>query len=167
MKKTLSVAAVVLMTAVLGACGDDDKSSDGGGGGDDYCSALEDTKAEFETLDITALDDTKFDTLQSEIDNLRDSAPDEVSDDWATLGDGFDEFKSLLEEAGISFDDLQGMQAGEVPEGVDMEKLQELGTKMQSFSEDSGLEEATSNIEDHAKSECDITLDDSETTSTP
>jgi hypothetical protein len=171
MKKTFCVAAIMVMTAALGACGSDNKdssdASSGGGGGGDYCSTLQDTKAEFENLDFTALNEEKFDALQSKIDALQSAAPDEVKDDWGTLGDAFDQFKSLLDDAGISLDDLESMQSGGVPSGVDLKKLQQLGTKLQAFSADSGLEDASKNIEDHAKSECNISLNDSGATTSP
>ncbi len=159
MQKTLSIAAVVLMAASLGACSNDSNGSSDNS--DDYCSTLEDTKADIDNLDFTALTDEKFSDLQSRISDLEDAAPSEVEADWKTLGDGIDGFKKLLDDAGISFDDLQTLQSGEVPDGLDVQALQELGPKMQEIVSDNDIEAATQSIQDHAESECDLTLEES------
>jgi PBP1b-binding outer membrane lipoprotein LpoB len=170
MKKTFGVASAVLLTVALAGCGGDN----GDGGGDstssnaDYCSMLKDTKTAIDNLDFEKLDDKAFDTMQTKIHALEEAAPAEVKDDWQQLDQTFDKFKQTLDDAGLSMDDLQAMAtSGSLPEGVDMQKLQEVGTKMQEFADNSDLEAASKNINEHAKSECNIDLDSTPATSSP
>lgn len=153
MKKTLALAAGVLLTVSLAACGGSGSSSSG-----DYCDLLKDAKSDVDTSDFTTLTDAKFNDLVDQIHAVEESAPSDVQDDWKTFGDVLDQFQSILSDAGISFDDLSSLQSGQLPDGVDMAKLQEAMKKLQSLDTDS-LTEAQQNIADNAKSECDITID--------
>lgn len=155
MKKALGLAAAGLLTLSLTACSDGGGSSDSGG---DYCTTLKDSQTDFAQLDPTALDEQKFNDLSDRVSELEDQAPSSVADDWGTVGDQLDKFKSLLDEAGIGLDDLQSLQQNKVPEGVDPAKLQAMIPKMQEFASDPSLEEAQQAIKDNAKTECDITL---------
>ena len=61
-----------------------------------------------------------FDTLHE----LADEAPDDVKDDWEVLDGALTDMEKALQDAGIKISDLEGMvNNGEIPEGVDMEKL--------------------------------------------
>lgn len=155
MKRTLGLASAALLVVSLTACSDDDGGGDSSG---DYCETLKNSQSKFADLDPTALDDQQFDDIVERVGELEDQAPSEVADDWATVGDQLDEFKSLLDDAGIGLDDLQGLQGGQVPEGVDVAKLQSLVPKMQEFADDEGFADAQKAIEDSAKADCDVTL---------
>lgn len=154
MKKTLGLVAAVLMTVTLTAC------SDGGGESSsaDYCDTLKESQTQFSDLDVSTLSEEEFSDLQDRFGTLEEQAPAEVADDWATVGDQLDEFKSLLDEAGLGLDDIATLQEGKLPEGADPAKIQELAPKMQEFTSDPSLENAKDAIKANAKSECDITL---------
>jgi hypothetical protein len=62
-----------------------------------------------------------------------------------------------LAEAGITTDDLAGLQKGELPKGVDMAQLSKLVPKVQALNSQE-LQDATQSIEKHAKDECGVTL---------
>jgi hypothetical protein len=162
MKRTVLVVAVFVMGATLSACGDDGDS--GGSSAGDYCDQLKDAQDEVEGVDFTTLDDQKYDDLVGQFNDLEDAAPEEVKDDWTTLNGALTDFKGLLDDAGISLDDLSGLQSGQVPDGVDVSKLQELGTKMQELTDNGDFEDASDAITQHAKDECGIDLDEDTTT---
>ncbi len=126
----------------------------------DYCEVLQEAKTEFADFGEGDIDQTSFEDLEAKIGELEDAAPEEVSDDWMVLGDGISGFLQILADAGITLDDLAAFQRGEVPEGVDPQKIQELPQKIQALGLDGPeFQQATQAIEDHAKSECEIDLD--------
>ena len=92
------------------------------------------------------------------LDELADAAPDEIKDDWEILADGFDKILEAFEKAGIDAEDLEAIQKGETPEGVDMTKLQEAFAELEELNSEE-YQEASDNISKHAKDECDIDLD--------
>ncbi len=151
MKKTLGLTSAVLMAVSLTAC------SDSGGSGD-YCDTLKDSQTQFADLNFSTLSDDEFNDLLDRVGTLEDQAPSDVSDDWGTLGDKLDGFKALLDDAGIGLGDIESLQQGNLPEGADLAKLQELAPKLQEFVTDPSLTEAQQAIKENAKSECDITL---------
>ena len=77
------------------------------------------------------------------------------------LADKIDELDKILSDAGLSLDDLAGLQSGQLPEGVDMAKLQEMSTKLQAFSDTSELDPALKNIQKSLKDDCGIDTEDS------
>jgi hypothetical protein len=162
MKRTAVVAAALLMGATLSACGDDGGS--GGSSGGSYCDQLQDAKDSVNDVDFTALTDATYEDLVSQFQDLEDAAPDDIADDWATLNGALAQFKDILDEAGISLDDLQGMQSGEIPDDVDLDALQQLGTKMQELTASGEFEDASDAISEHALDECDIDLDEGTST---
>jgi hypothetical protein len=139
-----------MAASLLAGCGDD---GGGGGGGDSYCDALKSTQKEFESFEDS--DFSSFDEFTDRVDEFADDAPDEVKDDWKILADALKEFVGALEDAGLTPEDLEGMQSGEVPEGVDMEALTEAMTQAQALGSEA-VQKATENIEKHAKEECNI-----------
>ncbi len=151
MKKTLGLMSAVLMAVSLASC------SDSGGSGD-YCDTLKDSQTQFSDLNIATLSDAEFTDLRDRVGTLEDQAPSDVSDDWGTLGGKLDEFKTLLDDAGIGLGDIESLRQGNLPEGADPAKLQELAPKMQEFVTDPSLAEAQQAIKENAKSECNITL---------
>jgi hypothetical protein len=154
MKKAIGTACAVLMWISLTACSDSGGSESGG----DYCDTLKSSQSELTDLDPTAFTEDKFSALQDKLDQLEDEAPSEVQDDWGTAGEQIEKFRSLLDEAGIDFDDIQTLKQNQMPEGVDMAKLQALIPKLQQFSQDPSLDNALEAIRKNAKSECNITL---------
>lgn len=152
MKKTLGLMSAALMAVSLASC------SDSSGSSGDYCDTLKDSQTQFADLNFSTLSDAEFNDLLDRVGTLEDQAPSDVSDDWGTLGNKLDEFKTLLDDAGIGLGDIESLQQGNLPEGADLAKLQELAPKLQEFVTDPSLEEAQQAIKENAKSECDITL---------
>jgi hypothetical protein len=147
MKKHLGLtAALVLAAGTLSACGSS---------ADEYCDSLEEAQSSFESFDegdVAGFSDA-IDTLR----DLGEQAPDEVSDDWEVLNGAFDEMETALGDAGLTFDDLDQLTAGELPEGVEPADLEGLEESLGSL-DDSGVEEAGNNIEKHADEECGVEL---------
>lgn len=157
MKRTWVAASVLMVAVSLSGCGSDD-----GGGSDSseqYCDLLASAKSDFGGLDnLETMDSGQFDSMLTRIQEIEDAAPDEVSAEWDTLNGTFQRVKEVLSEAGLSFDDLQGISRGDMPPDFDMSKMQELETKMTELNADTDLEATNEKIKEHAKSECDITL---------
>lgn len=128
-----------------------------GGGGDTeaYCDTLSSTKGDIEGLE--AGDPGAFETAFDAFDELEEQAPEEVADDWATMQEGVEKIEQAFEDAGLELDELDEVMAGEVPEGVDMAKLQEMGTTLEELDSQE-FNDASDAIEEHAQEECDITL---------
>lgn len=166
MKRNLALSAsAVLLAGVLAGCGGGDDggsaaegSGGSGGSSDDYCAALEQAKEDIDALEQG--DVAQFEQTFAVIGDLAEQAPDEVASEWRVLDDTLSGLESSLADAGLELADLEQLSAGEVPEGVDMAKLQQLATEMQSFSS-AEVEEAGDAISEHAQSECGIDLDDS------
>jgi len=71
------------------------------------------------------------------------------------LADAFRAFVAALENAGLEPADLAGLSDGEIPEGADLAALQEALTQVQALGTDE-VQQATDNIEKHAKDECNL-----------
>jgi len=155
-KRILSMAAAAALgLSLFTACGDDGGGS-AGGGGDDYCDDLKAAKKNLDTIeggDLSSLEDTA-----DQIHDLRDSAPDEIKDDWEVLSDGFDKILEAFEKAGLDEEDIANLQSGQLPDDVDMEALQSAMTEIQELGGEE-FEKAGDNIAKHAKDECDIDLE--------
>jgi hypothetical protein len=149
MKRSLALAGAAMLVGVLAGCGDGDSSTES------YCAAVEDAKAEFDSLEEG--DFAKIDSALDRMQTLGEQAPEEVKDEWETFNGTIDELRTGLDEAGVSLEDLGALREGEMPEGVDQQKLMELATKMQDLSSDE-MREAADRIEQHAKEECDVDL---------
>jgi len=144
---TSLLAVTVLGASLLSGCGG------GGGSTDSYCDSLKSTQKEFESFE--ASDFASFDDFTDQVDEFADDAPDDVKDDWKILADALKGFVDALEKAGLKPEDLEGLQSGEMPAGVDLEALQEAMTEVQALGSDE-VQKATENIEKHAKDECNI-----------
>ena len=172
MRVTVIVSTVVLSAGLLAGCGSsdgDDKASadkstgDKGSSAGDYCDQLKDAKADFDTLESDTPDFSKFDDAIARFHELADGAPSEVADDWKTLDGALSAMEKALADAGLKIEDLAAITAGQLPEGMTAEDVQALGPKLQTaFSglETDEVEKAGDAIEKHAKSECDIDLND-------
>lgn len=151
MKIPMAVASAVLLASTLGACGGDG----GGGEGSDYCKELKKAKSTYSGMssgDASDLDET-FATFHK----LADDAPSEIEDDWKKLDSVVTTVEKALADAGMSPSDLGKIQKGEMPEGVDQSKLQDLAKEMAALSS-SDVTGASKAIETHAKKTCKVDL---------
>lgn len=147
------VAAGTLMAGVLSACGGD--GGNGANATDTYCdsmAAAKDSFADFDSGDMAGLEKAiaTFHELAAE-------APDDISAEWETLDGAMVTLEDGLAEAGIELSDLEAISNGELPEGIDMEKLTALGEDLEQMGAEE-VEKAAEAIETHAKDECDIDL---------
>lgn len=118
-KRLLSVAAVAAFgVSLLSGCGGGDGNS-----ASDYCAQVKDVaKSDADITDEAGLKLAK---------DVRDSAPDEIKDDWST------------------FVDFMGMAAGGAdPSKIDPSKAQD-------------VQKAITNIESYTKDKCGIDLNES------
>jgi hypothetical protein len=131
-------------------------SSDGGDGYDEaaYCDAYQSAQEQIGNLDFTTLDSTQFADLQQQVERLKDLAPPEVQDDWETLEEGLEEFESILEDAGLTFDDLEGLAQGQLPEGVEPSDLTELQTDLTEFTQRGEFQAAGDAVDEDAQTRC-------------
>lgn len=146
-----AVGASALGLALLAGCGDDDAGASG-----DYCSDLDAVQKELNSVqggDVSSLEDT-LDSLET----LRDEAPDEVAEAWDTLYDAFAAIVEAFQDAGLSAEDIEAIQNGQIPDGVDQEALEAAYAEITRLGQDTGLTESVEAIRTHAKDECDITL---------
>ena len=73
------------------------------------------------------------------------------------MNEGVQQIEDAFADAGLELDDLGDVMTGEIPEGVDMEKLEQLGTTLEELDSPE-FQEASDAISEHAEQECDITL---------
>ena len=148
-----TLAVIAALPLLLTACGGD--SGDKASGGD-YCNDLKSAKKEVDALKGGDLKDIQktVDTMHE----LADEAPDEIQDDWKTLVDGVDKLVAALKKAGLDDEDMATLQSGQMPEGVDMNALNELMTEIQALNTNE-FQKAGDNINKHAKDECGVDLD--------
>lgn len=155
-----AIAPAALLVSLLAGCGSDDEKA--GGSTDDYCDVAKGIKDDVESIDFSTLDDKTFNQLQDNFDKLEASAPDDVQKDWALLSDKFAELDGILDDAGISFDQLQSIESGQMPDGMDMAKAQEFITKMQDWTKSAAdVEPAVKRIETNLKDDCGIDTEES------
>ena len=148
--RTLSTLAVLTLSAgLLTACG-------GGSSSDAYCKELKSDKTYFDSLG-SGTDPAKIDQAFAKFHSLATKAPDEVADDWKVLDDAITTVQKALKDAGVSFADLAKAQSGQLPKGVDPQKLAAILPKLQALS-NAKFDKATKAIEKHAKDTCDVNL---------
>ena len=159
MKIPLTIASAVLLGSVLTACG----GSDGGGGalsgsggkGSDYCKDIKAAAATFGDLDSgdTASIGEAFATFHK----LAGEAPGDIKADWKTLDGAIVTVEKALTDAGIKIEDFDKLSSGQLPEGVDPNKLAGLATVFDNLSS-AKFDKASKSIETHAKSVCKVDL---------
>jgi hypothetical protein len=88
---------------------------------------------------------------------LAAAAPKEVAADWKTLDTAVTTVEGALHEAGLKPDDLAALQNGDVPDGVDLDRLAALGPKMTALS-GSPVNDAADRIAADAESACGVTV---------
>jgi hypothetical protein len=155
MKKILGAAtASVMALGVLAGCGGGSNNSSGS-----YCDDIKSTSSQLKGLDSTSdLTADKFNALQTAVHKIAGEAPGDVKGSWASIEGQFTFLQDALDDAGLSIDDFGEMSQGHLPDGVDPSDLAALQKKLSSY-DTSGLQSASTKIEDQVKSDCDITLD--------
>jgi hypothetical protein len=161
-RATLLVGLVGLVLAVSGltGCGGSDASSSDSSGPtqtETYCKDLKADKAYFSAFGSGDMDPGKFSQALDKFHALADAAPDDIAPQWDTLDGALTEVQRTLAEAGISTEDLAGLQSGKLPKGVDMSKLAGLATKLKQLNSPE-LQTAAKKIQQHAKKECGVDL---------
>jgi hypothetical protein len=155
MKISLALAGAVLLGTTLVGCGGSDGGGGDGGKGSDYCKDVKSAAKTFDSVSSGDLDqmDQAFTTFHT----LADEAPSDIKDDWKTLDGAVTTLEKALKDAGVKMSDLADIQAGKVPEGVDVSKLQGLAGEMTKLSSEK-YNDASKAISAHAKKTCKVDL---------
>lgn len=144
-----AAALLVALLAVPAACSDE-------GSTDGYCAALADQKPTLQRLSAQA-GKPGSDALAQSVDvfeQLRDAAPEDLSDEWTTYVNAWRGLTDALDAAGA---DASVFRDGERPEGVDPESfdaIQDAAAKLTSTP----VRDASAGIEQHATDVCDVDL---------
>jgi acetyl-CoA acetyltransferase len=149
---TTGVGALALTAAALGACGSHGAASASG-----YCQELKTDKAYFQSLNSADPDISRLDDAFTRMHSLAKAAPAAVAEPWKTLDGAVTTIEDALDEAGISLDDLARMQDGEMPDGVDLEKIAALGPRLEALGGQE-VDDAAQRIAEHAKDQCGVDL---------
>ena len=160
---TLTMRLVLpTLVVTLAACGPDTDATGAGGSAhtDAYCSTLKNAGSQVLTHDLMSLDDaSELADLRTNVSKLEGSAPVEVKADWDVLRDDFDGYTRVIDEAGISFDELLYVDNhGRLPASVDREQFAQLIRGLKRLDR-SQVDQATDKIVAHASAECGIDVD--------
>jgi hypothetical protein len=156
MKIPLALASAVMLASTLAACG----GGDGGSGGkdSDYCKDIKAASKSFGSL--SSGDFAQLDKAFTTFHKLADEAPSDIDEDWKKLDSAIVTVEKALKDAGLTFADLGKIQSGQLPEGVDVSKLQGLASEMSKLNS-SDFTKASNAIDAHAKKTCKVDLDQS------
>lgn len=147
-KRPAAVASTLLI-AVLSACG-------GGDGPDsDYCKDLEAAKPSLESLKSNGAE--QLQDVFKVTHKLADEAPGDVKDAWETYDEAISNIEKALKDAGVGPKELASLQRGEVPDGVDQEKLRGLPATFQKL-DSPAVAKASNAIATHAKEVCKLSF---------
>ena len=156
MRTPALLAGLALAASVLTGCGGD--------GGDTaatdtetYCEQLKTDEKYFTAFSGPDADPSQLGEAIDRIHGLADKAPDAIAADWDRLDGTLSEIERALAEAGISTEDLAGLQSGEMPKGVNVAELAKLAPKLQSLNSPE-LQDAAKAIRTHAQDECGVAL---------
>ncbi len=155
-KPAALLAGLVLAVGALTGCGGDDADT-GATDTETYCEQLKTDEKHFNSFSSGDVDPSKIGDAIDRIHGLADLAPADIAPDWDRLDGTLSELERALAEAGITTDDLAGLQNGELPKGVDMAQLSKLVPKVQALNSQE-LQDAAQSIRKHAKDECGVTL---------
>ncbi len=155
-KPAALLASLALAAGALAGCGGDDADT-GATDTETYCEQLKADETYFTTFSSGDVDPSQVGEAISRIHDLADAAPADIAPDWDRLDGTLSELERALAEAGISTDDLAGLQKGQLPKGVDMAQLSKLVPKVQALNSQE-LQDAAESIRTHAKDECGVTL---------
>ena len=144
-----AVVASTLLIAVLAACG-------GGDGPDsDYCKDLEAARPSLESLKNDGAE--QLQDVFKVTHKLADEAPSDGKDAWETYDEAISNIEKALEDAGVGPKELVALQGGEVPDGVDQEKLRGLPATFQKL-DSPAVAKASNQIATHAKEVCKLSF---------
>ena len=144
-----AVVASTLLLAVLSAC------SGGDGPDSDYCKDLEAAKPSLESLKSNGAE--QLQDVFKVTHKLADEAPGDVKDAWETYDDAISNIEKALKDAGVGPKELVSLQRGEVPDGVDQEKLRGLPATFQKLDSPE-VAKASNKIAKHAKDVCKLSF---------
>lgn len=147
--RTRAVFASVMSIAVLSAC------SGGDGPDSDYCKDLEAAKPSLESLKTNGA--AQLQDVFKVTHKLADEAPDDVKDAWETYDKAISNIEKALKDAGVGPAELASLQRGEVPDGVDQEKLRGLPATFQKLDSPE-VAKASNKIAKHAKDVCKLSF---------
>ena len=150
-----TVVVLSLSATTLAACGASDSHASAPSSG--YCQELKSDKTYFLSLDSDRPDLTQIDQVFERIHALAAAAPSQVAGDWMTLDTAVTTIEGALSNAGLEPDDLADLGKGEIPEGVDLDKLPALGTKLTALS-GTEVNDAADRIAKDAKDSCGFDL---------
>jgi hypothetical protein len=159
MRLPLVLAGLAIVGSVLSGCGGGDDADSGATDTETYCAELEADKAFLEGFGNGDADPSQIGDAIEKFHALADAAPAEIAPDWDVVDGAFSEIERGLAEAGISNEDLAGLQNGDIPKGVDVGKLTKLLPKVQAL-QGKEVQDAVASIRTHAKDECAVTLED-------
>lgn len=150
MKISVAIAGALLVVSAVAGCG-------AGSGSDSkaYCNDIK--KADKDFNSFAAGDLTNLDKAFATFHSLAGEAPATLKKDWAVLDGAVTTMEKAFKDAGIEFSDLADLQKGNIPAGVDTEKLTQLSTTMSKFT-DVKFKAASDNIAKHAKDICKVDL---------
>lgn len=148
MKTPLALATAALALGVLAGCGGSDADSD-------YCKDLKSTQKEFGSL--ASSDVTQLDKVFKTFHKLADEAPSDISSDWKTLDSAMTKVEKAFSDAGLKASDFAKIQQGDIPDGVDVNKLQDVAKTYSEVTSEK-FTKASAAIEKHAKDTCKVKL---------
>jgi ABC-type glycerol-3-phosphate transport system substrate-binding protein len=163
----VAVLAIGSLTACGGGSGDSadnasaGTSSDGGdngsggtvGGTGDYCSAIQDAKQKFGSVNFDATD---LGDAVNTIHEIAGQAPDSVSAEWASVDAALTQLMNALADAGLDPSDLSDPTAMQSL-AADPQKLHELEKISKTF-DSQALTDAGNKIDREVKADCGFSL---------
>lgn len=141
-------ASLVVALGALSACGHGGGSSDSA-----YCGDLK----HFESTMGGDISGAKLESAFSQMHGLNGEAPGAVKQEWSTVDKAITTMEDAFHDAGLELSDLDSLTTGEVPDGVDLEKLQAVMDATKQL-QSKPVTDALSAIESDAKDECGLTL---------
>lgn len=130
---------LVLAAALLGGCASDQER---------YCDAVAEHQEALSEIAASGDPGRTLDTLPAYRD-LRDRAPDDISDDWQVVVGALEGLQSALEDAGAD----ASYDAEDPPEGLSPEDRRAIERAADSLGSSRTLE-AMSSVEQHALDVC-------------
>jgi hypothetical protein len=147
--RSAAIVASTALFAVLSAC------SGGDGPDSDYCKDLEAAKPSLASLKNNGAE--QLQDVFKVTHKLSDEAPSDVKDAWETYDEAISNIEKALEDAGVGPKELVALQRGEVPDGVDQEKLRGLPATFQKL-DSPAVAKASNQIATHAKEVCKLSF---------
>jgi ABC-type glycerol-3-phosphate transport system substrate-binding protein len=164
MKRTAAVFAALVMGATLSACGGDGDSNASGDDNDaSYCDLIKDHLEAFQKFNFGSATGDSFEDFRNAVDDIQAKAPDDVKDQWSTLGDGLDEFAAIFDKAGLTVDDLAELSAGGTPSGVEPQDLVQLQQDLTTFAQSNEFQDSLESLPQAVDDECGLQLDETPT----